>query len=67
VRIALYVIAGWTALTALVFVANYSKPREPVGGVTAAFILALDAAIITTLMLAASRLAWLEVVLPAES
>jgi hypothetical protein len=54
--IALYAIAGFLTLGALLTVGNVGKPRQPTSPGTAAAIVVIDAAIVVALVLAAGRL-----------
>jgi hypothetical protein len=57
VNIALYVIAGWLTLGALLTIGFIGKPRKPTTPGTAAVVVMINAALIVTLVLAARRLA----------
>lgn len=55
-NIALYVIAGWLALGALLSIGNIGKERKPTTPGQAAVIVLIDAALVVTLVLAARGL-----------
>lgn len=55
-NIALYCIAGWLTIGALGSIGYIGKTRKPTTPGQAAFIVAIDAVLIVTLVLAARRL-----------
>lgn len=56
VRIALFVIAAWLTLATLAVIHRLGKPPgKPTTGGQAAFLVLINAAIVTTLVLAAGR------------
>ena len=55
-NIALYVMAGWAALSTLLVVGSVGKPRKPTTPGLAAYVVAANAAWVVVLILAARRL-----------
>jgi hypothetical protein len=54
--IALYIIAGWITLGAILNITTIGKERKPTTPATAAVVVVVDAAFIVALILAAGRL-----------
>ena len=55
-KLAVFFIAGWIAMGAIIAVATIGKPRKPITPGVAAGIIVIDAAITVALVLAAMRL-----------